>query len=153
MGFDINKLKTEITKTDENSRNAKDNFINAFRDIIDSPDFEDWLQRHLEAVYKDERRLYICMGVSYFDTVKEKIGYYFFLGGDGKSSDRIANIKLPIKATSYSEQLKDCTDAISECWKLLKERLRLLGIQIVSSEPKWSLAKGRIKTYIIRLSI
>lgn len=151
MAFDTNKFKQNIKKEEENKTSKINDFIEEFTNIVESEEFEDWLQEQLEYTNKQYNELYFYMGIDYYkDTTyinSHKNKFNFCICGDQFfKDDNIVCINFGhefIALESYEKEQDAYLDAMSECWKILKQKLKSLGLIITTSEPHWEIEYER----------
>ena len=88
------------------------------------------------------------MGIDYYkDTYSHKNKFNFCISGQKYfSDDNIVCINFGHEsiALEYYEKEQDAyLDAMSECWKILKQKLKSLGLMITTSEPHWEIEYER----------
>lgn len=154
MAFDKDKLKQTIKDNKETNSNKINDFIDKFTDIVESEEFEDWLQEQLEHTNKKYNELSFYMGIQYSDHSKSRFNFcisdseYFSI--DYKN---IVHINIGhdfIALDKYEKERNEYLEAMSKCWKILKQKLKTLGLQITTSEPDWEIG---YKTYSRKIEI
>ena len=154
MAFDKNKFKQNI-KNEEESKTSKINeFIDEFTEKVESEEFEDWLQEQLEYTNKQYNELMFYMGIDYRD--KPTRFHFCISGNDCFSNDNIVFIKFGhefIALDKYEKEQDEYLDAMSECWKILKQKLKSLGLMITTSEPHWEIEYIKYNSRKIELEL
>lgn len=143
MAFDTNKFKQNIKKEEENKTSKINEFIEEFTNIVESEEFEDWLQKQLEYTNRHYNELRFYMGIDYTDTYHQD-RFYFCICSDEFlfDNDSIVHIEFGheyIALDKYEKEKYAYLDAMSECWKILKQKLKSLGLTITTSEPHWDI--------------
>lgn len=155
MAFDTNKFKQNIKKEEENKTSKINDFIEEFTNIVESEEFEDWLQKRLEYTNRHYNELMFYMGIDYTDTYHQD-RFYFCISGDeffcsDYHYDNIVHIEFgheSIALDKYEKEKYAYLDAMSECWKILKQKLKSLGLMITTSEPHWDIKYKRMSRKI-----
>ena len=144
MAFDTNKFKQNIKKEEESKTSTINDFIEKFTNIVESEEFEDWLQEQLEYTNREYNELSFYMGIDYED---KPTRFYFCISSNKYfSDDNIVHIKFGhefIALDKYEKEQDAYLDAMSECWKILKQKLKSLGLMITTSEPHWEIEYER----------
>ena len=141
MAFDTNKFKQNIKKEEESKTSKINDFIEEFTDIVESEEFEDWLQKRLESTHRNYNELMFYMGIDYRDRQEERF-HFCISGSEYFSSNNIVYINVGhkyIPLDQYEKEKYAYLDAMSECWKILKQKLKSLGLMITTSEPHWDI--------------
>ena len=139
MAFNKDQLKQSVDTNKENNLSTINHFIQRFTDAVESEKFEDWLQKQLEYTTREYRELSFYMGM-YSNSYDP---YYFFIGSsDDRFSGDPAKVRIKfghkdLGKNSYKKEQNEYLDAMSTCWKILKQKLKALGLSITTSEPNW----------------
>lgn len=140
MAFDTNKFKQNIKKEEESKTSTINDFIEKFTNIVESEEFEDWLQEQLEYTNREYNELSFYMGIDYEDRPTR---FYFCISSSKYfSDDNIVHIKFGhefIALDQYEKEQNEYLDAMSKCWEILRQKLKTLGLRITTSEPYWEI--------------
>ena len=151
MAFDKNTFKQNIKNNKETNLSKINDFIEEFTDIVESEEFEDWLQKHLEFTNKHYNELTFYMGIDYTD-VRNETEFHFCISGDEFFvRNNIVYIEFGheyIALDKYEKEKDAYLDAMRECWKILKQKLQSLGLMITTSEPHWNIEYERLSRKI-----
>lgn len=154
MAFDKNKFKQNIKKEKESKTSKINEFIDEFTNIVESEEFEDWLQKHLEYTNRHYNELTFYMGIDYRDRPTR---FYFCISGDECFCDgSIVFIKFGhefIALDQYEKEQDEYLDAMSECWKILKQKLKSLGLMITTPEPHWEIESIKFNSRKIEVAL
>lgn len=150
MAFDMKNFKENISQNKNDAENNIKTFIDKFTEIIESEEFEDWLQKQLEYTSKKYNELYFYMGINY-ESGRDTTFSLCIGQDDNFVWDNIVDIQIGneyIGTPDYAKEKQSYLNAITDCWKLLKQRCRSLGLDIITSEPNWDINYERIRKKI-----
>lgn len=140
MAFDKDKFKQNIKGDKETNLSKINNFIEEFTDIVESEEFEDWLQEQLEYTNKQYNELSFYMGIDYKD---HPTRFHFCISGDEFFiNDNIVCISFGheyIALDDYEKEQDEYIEAMSKCWKILKQKLKSLDLLIITPDPDWEI--------------
>ena len=143
MAFNKDQFRKNIMQEKENNSNKINEFIEEFTKIIESEEFENWLQKQLEYTNKYYNELYFYMGI-YYEKQNRESRFNFYISGDEYSnSDNIVYIRVSdneyIALPKYKKEQEAYKNAMNECWKVLKQKVKTLGLTIITNEPDWQI--------------
>ena len=82
------------------------------------------------------------MGI-YYERQGGESRFNFYISGDEYSnSDNIVYIRVGneyIGLPKYKKEQEAYKDAMNECWKILKQKVKTLGLTIITNEPEWQI--------------
>ena len=146
MAFDLNGLRETIKKDDNEFNDKIKEFIDSFSTQLNSNKFEDWLQEQLAYTNRSLHELSFSMGVTYGMFSGWDRFNVFSLGDNYVRFDDCAiKIKLPefIALDKYTNERDAYISAMDECWSLLNDKLKSLGINIITTKPTWRVRYNR----------
>lgn len=85
--------------------------------------------------YEDKYRFYFCIS-----------GDKYFIGNDNIVYIEFGHEYIPLD--TYQKDQDAYLDAMSECWKILKQKLKSLGLMITTSEPHWDIEYKKLSRKI-----
>lgn len=142
MAFNKDQFKQNIKSNNDKNLNKINEFIDEFTKIVESEEFEDWLQKQLEYTNKYYNELYFYMGI-YYEAQNRESRFNFYISGDEYSNaDNIVYIRVGheyIALPKYKKEQEAYKAAMNECWKVLKQKVKTLGLAIITSEPDWQI--------------
>ena len=153
MAFDLNKLKDVFNQSKEDMYSEINKFIDDFTNIVDSADFEDWLQGQLERTSRRDHRLSFSIGPMWSSSKK---GHVFSVGDNGINyyDNSIITMDLPkhLSAEQHKDMQNIWLDAMDECWNILARKLRSLGLS-PDGVPLWQITNDTMNYKEVILEI